>query len=106
MPVVPTLYINDVSEVLLPLTRRGVDISGATVSFGVYTARTGGIQIGTTHNMPWDTTINQYSGMFPVSEAAGLTESVIAGPYYWVRIVATGYTTRYIMCRASYRGIE
>lgn len=98
------LYIDDATEVFLPLVRRGLDIDSATVSFGVYTARTGGSQIGGTVSMPWEVAIAQYAGIFPVASAAGLTESGIGGPFYWLRITAVGYTTRYVKCRAVYRG--
>ena len=102
----PVLFINDATEVFLPIVRDGVDVDSATVSFGVWTAKTGGTQVGTDVSMTWDGVTSTYRGIFTAAVAAGLTETGIGGPFYWVRIVATGYTARRIQCRAAYRGQE
>lgn len=100
----PTLFIDDATEIFLPISRRGSNEVGATVSFEVWTDRTAGTQVGTEHAMAWDATVGKYAGIFPADEADGLSETLTGGPFYWLRITASGYTTRYIKCIAKYRG--
>lgn len=100
------LFINDATEIFLPVIRRGVNQSAIlpVPSFDVWTHKTAGAQVGATINMAWDATVEQWTGIYPTSSSVGLSETVTGGPFYWLRILATGYTDRRIKCIARYRG--
>jgi hypothetical protein len=106
--VLDKLYINDATEIFLPITRRGSNVDNATVTFSVWTTEDdSGAVIGTPDQaMTWDTDLAKYAGIFPAAEGALLEPFDVdeQGPYYWVHITADGYTDRRIKCKAAYRG--
>lgn len=105
-----TLYINDATEIFLPITRRGSNVIDATVTFSVWTTEDdSGEVIGTPDQaMAWESELAKYTAIFPADEGALLEPFDVdeQGPYYWVHITANGITDRRVKCKAMYRGAK